>query len=312
MPSGGSSAPASSTVVNQTTIPPFLEKAYQGVIDRSTAASQEPYQAYSAQRVADFSPTQQQAQNMTTAGIGSYQPGFNTGVATTAAAATPFDQSTFNQFMDPYQSQVTDEIARLGNRNFTENLLPSVNSQFTGNGMFGASKNAEVLGNAARDTQADITGKQAEYLSQGFQNQMGNYANAENRSLQAGQDQVANAATGQQLQANDINALNTVGAQQTDKQQQLLDTAYNEFLAQRDYPEQQISFASNIAHGIPVTGLTTNTQQNYAQAGNPLASGLGIGGSLYSLLNPTPKKKGGAVKKKRKSATPTLGLGGMH
>lgn len=300
MSGGGGQSTPSSTVTTQN-LPPFLEAAYQKAIDRADAASREQLPTYQGQRIANFSAPTLQSQNLAQSSIGQYNPTYQAGVDATTAASKPFDAATFAQFNDPYKTQVTDEMARLGNRNFNDNIMPSVNSQFTGNGMFGSSRNAKVLGDAARDTQMDITGKQAEYLSSGFGKSMADYQAAMGRQMAGGAQLGNQAKQGQEMTTADVAALNKTGAEMENKTQQGLDIGYNTFLEQRDQPRNDITFYSNIARGIPTQGLTTTSTQNIAGSGNPIANAIGTAGSLYQAgqLGSKTYAKGGIVKAKK-------------
>lgn len=315
---GQSSAPATTTV-QQNSVPPFLEDAYLKGINRADAASQQPYTPYAGQRLTGFSADQTQAQNMAENGIGQFMPTYNAGVAATQATTTPFNSHSLDAYMNPYTSQVTDEIARLGNQNFTNNILPGVNSQFTGGGMFGSSRNAVALGRAAEATQRDITGQQSQALQQGYNNSMNAYQTDQARNLQAGQNLVNQAQSGQNIYGQDVNLLNTSGQQQQQLQQQGLDTAYNDFLTQQQYPMAQAQYFNNIVRGIPQTGLVTAQTQNYGNQGNPISQALGLGGTLYGAVNGAPKvsaqlNKGGHIKAKkmRVKASSPMGLGGAY
>lgn len=92
---------------------------------------------------------------------------------------------------------------------------------------------------------------------------------------------------GTQQQAADlqrIQAQAAAGAEQRALQQQYLDTAYADFLRQRDYPMEQLGYFSNLMRGMPV-GLGS-TQTTYAPPPS-LASqigGLGLAGlGMYNL-----------------------------
>lgn len=85
------------------------------------------------------------------------------------------------------------------------------------------------------------------------------------------------AALGEMARAGDIQAaqlLDTIGQQQEARQQQGLDTAYQDFIAQRDYPMQQLNALSGIMRGVPVTPNTTSTTM---APYNPLQQALGAG-----------------------------------
>jgi hypothetical protein len=57
-----------------------------------------------------------------------------------------------------------------------------------------------------------------------------------------------------------------------------MDIAYQDFLRQRDYPQEQLGFFSNMLRGLPVQ--LASTQQTYQAAPNIASQigGLGIAG----------------------------------
>lgn len=300
MGGGASSAPATTTV-QQNTVPEFLETAYLEGIDRARSVSNADYVPYTGQRYAGFSPEQEQAFQMTQQGIGQFMPVYNAGVAATAAGATPFNASALDQYMNPYQGAVVDEIARLGTQNFEQNIMPQINSQFTGGGMFGSSRQATALGKAAQAVQRDITGEQSRALQSGYQGAMQNYQTDLQRQLQAGAQLGNQAAQGQSIYGADVNALSGVGAARQNQEQNLLDIAYNQFLEQQQYPQVQAQWYNNIVRGIPQAGLATQQTQNYGGAGNPISQALGLGGTLYGAINQN-LNKGGHIKAKKQRA----------
>jgi hypothetical protein len=319
MGGGGGGAPATNTVQQQT-VPAFLESAYLEGIDRARSVSNEQFTPYDGPRVAGFSPEQQRAFNMAEQGIGQFAPAYNRGVQASYNAATPFSADQIDPYMNPYKAQVTDEIARLGNKNFSDTLMPQINSQFTGNGMFGSSRNAVALGRAAENTQRDISGQQGQYLSQGFQSAMQNLQADKAGQLAAGAQLANQAGQGQQLYGTDVNALANVGQQKQGQQQTLADIGYNQFLEQQQYPQVQAQWFNNIVRGIPTSGLVTSQTQQYGAQGNQLAQALGLGGTLYGAVNGAPEikaklNKGGHIKAKKAKAqtkkSEGVGIGGM-
>jgi len=158
-------------------------------------------------------PLQQQAFGLTQSNVGSYAPSLQAAVnlAQTGSATAP---SVVGQYMDPYTSQVVNEIGRLGQRNIVENLAPGATSGAVGTGQFGSQRGAQVLGRTIRDALADISGRQSMALSQGYQNAL-QAAQADLGRQLAGSQQLGSlAGTTQQLGLGDINALATLGAQQ--------------------------------------------------------------------------------------------------
>jgi hypothetical protein len=76
-------------------------------------------------------------------------------------------------YMNPYTQNVTDQIAKLGARNLSENLLPSVSDAFIKAGQFGGTRMGEFGSRALRDTQESILGQQSQALQQGYGQAMG-------------------------------------------------------------------------------------------------------------------------------------------
>jgi hypothetical protein len=82
-----------------------------------------------------------------------------------------------------------------------------------------------------------------------------------------------------------LNAQQASAAQNQALSQTQMDTAYQDFLRQRDYPQEQLGFYSNILRGLPVQ--LASTQQSYAAPPNMASqiAGAGLGAlSLGKLL----------------------------
>lgn len=83
-----------------------------------------------------------------------------------------------------------------------------------------------------------------------------------------------------------LGAQGAVGDAQQQMDQRFLDTAYADFLRQRDYPMEQLGYFSNLMRGIPI-GLNTTTTA-YAPPPSMLSQvgGTGLGAlSLYNTFN---------------------------
>ncbi len=92
---------------------------------------------------------------------------------------------------------------------------------------------------------------------------------------------------GQATQANQlqrIQAQAAVGQEQRGLNQQLFDQSYADFLAQRDYPMEQLGYFSNLMRGIPVgLGSTATTYARPPSMASQIG-GLGIGALGLSNL----------------------------
>lgn len=90
-------------------------------------------------------------------------------------AAQPYLQAAgetsagdIQQFMNPYTQNVTDQIAKLGARNLSENLLPAVSDSFIRAGQFGGTRMGEFGSRALRDTQESVLAQQGQALQSGY------------------------------------------------------------------------------------------------------------------------------------------------
>lgn len=286
----GGSPPASvNTALSDSTtqLPAWLQEYTRGLAGQGAAVAGAGYQAYGAPtdvqnygvgtRIAGMDPMQTQAYQQVQNNVGNYQPYLQTASQTLPQAV--------GQYMNPYIGGVTDEIARLGQRNLSENLLPQVNQTFTGAGQFGGSRNEEFTNRAVRDANESIMGQQSQALQTGFQNAMTN-ANADlARQAQLGQ-------LTQQLGNQEASMLESSGMQKQGQQQRALDLAYNDFLQQRDYQKNQLSFLSEIIRGLPASGAkytSSSSAPAYTAQMSPLAAATQgfLGGA--SLTNTATK-----------------------
>ena len=83
-------------------------------------------------------------------------------------AASQSSAANIDQYMNPYQQNAMDVIARQGARNLGENLLPQVSDSFIKAGQFGGTRMGEFGNRALRDTQEAILDKQATMANQGY------------------------------------------------------------------------------------------------------------------------------------------------
>lgn len=194
--------PAGSTYTSktsQTVLPDWYTNYAMQVLSNQQAASAIPYTPYQGPRVAEFSPTQQQAFGMTGQAATAYQPALGQATqATQAAMGAPGALATaqpylaqaaqtapgvVNQYMNPYQEQVVNRIAELGARNLQENIMPGIEGRYIAAGQLGFGGRQPGTGTpsgmmtdtarAVRDVSADILGKQSEALQAGYSGALG-------------------------------------------------------------------------------------------------------------------------------------------
>jgi len=273
------------TVQSQQTAPEFYTNYLQDIANLGQNAVQQG-------GVAGFSPLQQQAFQMAPdvafAGAGSMGAGSQ--LLGQAGATTVPD--VIGDYMNPYTSGVVNEMGRLQQRNIQENVLPNLGGAAIGTGQFGSRRQSQITGNALRDMQADLIGKQMGALQSGY-TQAGTMAqNDLSRALQAGQA-FGNLGTQQQgLGLGGLRALSDYGGQQQAQGQKLL-----------DYPMAQTQAFAKLMQGYQIpTGETKQSVGPVAGAysNSPLSQIATLLSGLGSFLNtptPTPKADGGVIYK---------------
>ena len=301
-------APTSQTVTN-TSIPEYARPYVETMLGKTQALTdinQNPYQTYGGQRIADFSPMQQQAFNS----VGNMQVAPQLGTATglagisgagsigtagqMAGAGNQYAQNATNgsigAYMNPYLQQSLapqlDEMRRQYGITGQQQQ-----GQATAAGAFGGSREALMASENNRNmntgmNQAIGTGfnnafnqaQQAQQFGanlglQGLQGALSGYGQAgaaANTLGQLGQTQF-----GQQQGIN--TAQQQVGAVQQAQAQQGLDQSYQDFLKQQNYPYQQLAFMSDMTRGLPLS-QAAQTQYTAPPSMTSQLGGLGMAG----------------------------------
>ena len=291
-----------------------------------TDISQNPYQTYGGNRIADFNPMQYQAFQ----GAANMQPSGQLGTATDLASAAgmgalgtnyqagqfsggKFGQGEADFYMNPYQQSVTDigkrEAARQSNILGTQQA-----GQATQAGAFGGSRDAIVQAERERNLGQQMGDIQAQGSNAAFQQAQAQFNADQARRMQAQQLgeqsrqygaglgmqglQTALQSAGQlgQLggqqfqQGMDINKLQSIyGGQQQQQGQRYLDQDYQDFQNQQNYPYQQLGFMSDMIRGLPLGQQSTKSM--YQAPGNTMGQVFGTGMNMYGAF----KAGGGMV-----------------
>lgn len=252
---GGGSAPAQSQTQTQE-LPEWARGYAKDVLAKGQALtdiSQNPYQAYKGNRVADFSSLQKTAMG--------------------SVASPEAWGKNVEGYMSPYMQNVVEQQQRNA-REQAGAQAGALNARAAQMGAFGGSGVALQRAAQERDLMKQLEGIQATGLQTAFQQGT----------------QQANTALGQQMQ---------LGALQQGKEQQALDTAYQDFLTQKNYPYQQLSYMSNLVRGTP---MGMNTASQVYQAPPSTASQLaGLGTAAVGAAKLATMKKGGVTKSAKKN-----------
>jgi len=289
---GGDSAPSApeKQTITQTSIPEYAKPYVERMLGKTEALTKSPYQAYGGERIAGFTPMQQQAQQ----GMANLGPAQQLGIATqmgglaglgALGAGANYQQmatspGAMQAYMSPYIQNALDpqmrEAARQSDIMGQQNQARAVQQ-----GAFGGSRSAIVEAERQRNLgqqQADIYGRgmQSAFEQARQAQQFGSTLGLQGLQT-AGQmagtlGQLGQTQFGQQKDI--IQGQASMGAQQQGLEQQRLAQQYEDFAAQRRHPYEQLSYMSDMLRGLP---LSQYSQTMYQQPTSPLATAAGLG-----------------------------------
>ena len=244
---------------------PEIQARKLGLMDIAGQLAQGKTGAYAGmqiptQQMAGFDPQQQQAFDLASQGIGGYQPYMQQAQQYAAKAADP---TSYQDFMNPYQSEVTAGI-----ESQFQKLQNQAAAQAGQSGAFGGGREGIQ--------RAELGRQQAEAVGQSL---AANYQQAQQAAQQvyggAAQTQAALGAQQQGLAGQDINTLMQTGGRQQQLAQQAFDADYKQKLQQMYEPYQRLGFVSDIYQGMP-TSASSLTMATSPQA-NPMSQAIGMG-----------------------------------
>lgn len=294
-----------------------------------------PYMQYQGERVAQFSPLQQQSYE--NAALMQSQPQLQDATALAGQAGlgalntqytykpSDFTSGAAQGLMNPYMQNVVDVQQQEAIRQ-KQVADQSRNAQAVKAGAFGGSRQAIENAEANRNLQTQLGSIQATGLNNAYAQAMQqfntqNQQNAQQQQFGAGLglQGLQTALTGagalgqlgnQQYQQNmGINALqNQYGLQQQAQVQQDLTNKYNDYLNAQNYPYKQLGFMSDIIRGVPLTQTGSSVYQAPPSTAQNIAS-LGLGAAGVSKL--WGGASGGSVGMAEGGTTRSGGLGAL-
>jgi hypothetical protein len=176
-----------------------------------------------ADLVAGYDPMQTLGYNALPGAVNAYKPGLDAAQQTASRAAAGITPGRIQSLMNPYTTNVVNEMARLSQQNVERNLMPTMTAGFVGTGGLGSQRYANALGQSMADTQANLTGQQYGALSKGYSEALkGALDEAQLMNLSA-KTQGDLAKMQQQLGIEGAGALTKAGAERQGYEQAILD-----------------------------------------------------------------------------------------
>ena len=243
---GGSKTPSKTT---QTVDLPEWAKPYaKDALERGRALSNTPYQAYTGDRIAGFSPLQLQAQKAAE-GLDAGPEGF---------------QKQIGSYMSPYMQNVVDIQKREAGRQ-SGIMGQQIAAKAASAGAFGGSR----FGIEQAERDRNLAEQMGDIQARGSQSA---YESAANQFRQG---------IGQQQ--NIIGMQNQLGGQQQALRQQGLTQAYQDFMAEKQAPYTQLGYYSDMIRGLPLGQQSSKSV--YEAPGSALGQVAGLGMGMYNMYN---------------------------
>lgn len=307
---GGSSSSPTNTTTTTSNIPDYAQpyvmgsgtpgssNYINGLLPQASALTNlatNPYQQYQGQMVAGFNPLQQQSMNtiqgMTPAG----QINQGTGLAGLAGQQaqnvgnTSFTGDNVNQYMSPYTQDVVQQQQAQAIQGYANNL-PTLGSTAQNTGNLGSSREALMQSQLGGQLQGQLQGITAQGYQGAFQNAQNQFNTQQQTQLNAANSQLNAANTlgtlgGQQYgqQSGIASAQMGAGSAAQNLEQEQLNTNYQNFINQQNYPYAQLGYLSDILHGTASTAAGSGVYANYQQTPNVLGQVAGLGTAATGL-----------------------------
>ena len=305
MCSGGGSSQPTTTTVQNTNIPSYLQPQAEqlaGQAQALTNTSKNPFNSYignasaggqgiQGTTVAGQTGLQQQAAN--SAGNMSVAP--QIGQGSNLAAQAGYNASgpqAFAQNVQGYMSPYTQTLQNQAISNYASSL-PQLGSAASKAGGLGGSREALMQSQAQQGLQGQLAGIQANAFTNAqseFNTQNQNALYAANTLGNLGQNQYAQ-------QSGIANLQNALGTQQQQTSQNVNNALNQNFQNKQNYPYAQMAFLSGILHGTSPGALGAQSTTSQYQAPANATAMLGSAAGLYAATQGA--KKGGKVTTKK-------------
>ena len=272
---GQSAAPETTTQIVREA--PGIEERKLELMDIARQVAQKPIDLPDYQVAGLGALEQQGIQAAGTTGIGA--PTVQQGIGQVQQAAAPIGAQQINQYLNPYQSYVTGEIARQ-----SQMMQNQLGSQAVGAGAFGGGRE----GVQQAELQGRALSAMGQAQAQGFNTALQAAQNQQRVGLQSGQLLGQLGAGQQQMAQSDINQLMAAGGVQRQLAQSTLDAQRQSTLQQQYEPYQRAEFLANLYAQGPKSSSQVTMGTNPTTSPIAQAVGTGIGAfTAFQGMKPT-------------------------
>ncbi len=296
------------------TLPAWYAGQQQRLGEAAEGARQAPYQRYQGNRFANFYNDDVTKAYELARQQGIDKPYLNeANTMSREGANAKFDPSMIEQYLNPYNKHVVQQMEELANKQFYDKTLPNLKRQFVNTGTYKSGARTKAVDDLIKEHERELNNARYRALNEGYRpaaEQAGKmHESRAARQLEGANVQSGLAPLAQAGKLSDVEALRQVGAEQRDREQAERDFEYQNFQQQENYPYRMQQHQAGILTGMPqryqdvYSGEQTPGTPQLNTAGNL----SGIAASAYGarMAGGYGRKAGGAIKK------PKAGLSAM-
>lgn len=292
----------SKTKQNATTvqnIPGWLEDASKSLTEKASAYADKPFEAYTGERVAGFSPDQQNAFQMLRDFIGtggtvdtiknaSSQPAQNIGTERVVDEGGRLGamKDYFNPYVDGALQPALAQIQKQA-----DERRKNINSGATAARAFGDARHGILESTLDQNTSQAIGDTAAKFYSDAFDKSMNTRAADLNRfgevdkaNAQFGEQalnrEISGAQTAQQALLQQLQAALQTGGLQQGVDQAGLQAAYEEFMRKNQHDPQMLAQLSAVLSKLPYSKTQTTNAESIAPDNSLLGTAGAVGGAV--------------------------------
>jgi|TARA_R110000765_G_scaffold22674_2_gene57795 hypothetical protein len=259
-------------------VAPFMKDLLEKGQALYKTRTEEGFQPYTGQTLAELSPEQIQARAGLTGLVGSQAPQFAKAQELTEGVAQQMTPELAQQYMSPYQQAVTDLDKAEAQKTFERDVLPKVRQAQIGAGAFGGTRGTMLEAQALADQQKLVGDIQTRGSQSAYQDAIRSFEAQKQREGSTGQALANLAPAAFKAQTGELGLLEQIGKEDQMRSQSALDESYKQYLQERVFPEQTLGQYQSVIAGFPSASTTRTT----TTAPQPQQSGLGslLGGAL--------------------------------
>lgn len=295
----GGGAPAQPTQTSQVTIPEYAQPYMERLLGKTEALTNTPYQTYNGPRVAGISDLQREARSdvagmelpgqfgtatdmAETGGLGALRSG-------TQYLSDARNPSVVGSFMSPFMQNVVDVQKAAAIRDAQKTQL-GADLGAARQGTYGGARQLLATTEREKALGAQLGEIQAKGLQSAFDNanktmQFGSELGLKGYGMGIqGAQTLGQLGTAEQQTGLDLaRAQETFGGLEQGEKQRAMDLAYQDFLAQQQYPYKQLGFMSDLLRGsanLASTGAKSVYEAPPSQLSQIVGPGL-LGLGIY-------------------------------